>query len=242
MKKEPRAPENVADLPVEFANAVSSLIDHAQRGALKEFKGDSTRDVRRVAFGLEIIRQLVDDRFAKVEQRGNYDDVPGEALWQAKEIVHALLTGEDHPILKYVLGIRKSGFRSQDQGAKQADILKKEPRACIVGLCRAYAKAARVKLYPATEKVIETFRGSQGFSFTVPQVRRWDDRFRRDQDPMPDVFAESIITEARSLKGSQYPTPLSDRVLIVGRTRVWIRWHVPLVLDDGKPVRTYPRP
>jgi hypothetical protein len=222
-KKEPRVPENIADLPEEFANAVSKLIDYTHRRKLEEFEGDDSLDVRRVAFGLEMIRQLVDDRFGKVEKRGNYDDIPSEALWQAKEIVYALLTGEDHPILKYVVGIRSSGFRSQDQSAAQADILKKEPRACIVGLARAYAQAAGLKLFPATKAVVATFRDY----FTVAQVRTWDSRFRKAKDATPDMFANSFMAEGASLSD---PPILSDRVLMVGRTRVWIRWHVPLAL------------
>jgi hypothetical protein len=220
-KKEPRAPETIAELPAEFANAVSRLIDYAHRPTPEEFEGDESLDVRRVAFGLEIIRQIVDDRFTIVEKRGNYDDIPSEALWQAKEIVHALLTGEDHPIQKYVVGIRSSRFRCQDQSAAQADILKKEPRACIVGLVRAYAQAKGLKLLPAAKKVIDTF----GDYFTVPQVRTWDNRFRKVQDTAPDAFADSFLKEAASL---DHPTALSDHVLRVGRTRVWIRWHVPL--------------
>src|SRR5512132_3066432 len=85
-------------LPIrEFMDQVDRLID---RVLLKESwsRGEESRDVRRVAFGLVALRRLVEREIAATPLY----DLSAKGLIEAAEILEALTTGFQHPVHDYL--------------------------------------------------------------------------------------------------------------------------------------------
>ena len=95
----------------DFAKHVTKLYDLVTSGNLKESKGDEPREVRQVAFGLATIHKLVKREHAAVGNQAAAD----MGLLEAGKIVDALVTGLNHPIHRYIKGLRSGKYRPQRQ-------------------------------------------------------------------------------------------------------------------------------
>jgi hypothetical protein len=90
-------------LAADFARRVLELLVKAQTG---EASPEKDPDVRRVAFGLAFITHGVK----------NYSQIAAAAESEANEavaIIDALTTGREHPIWRYIRGVRAFKYRSQ---------------------------------------------------------------------------------------------------------------------------------
>ncbi len=223
------------DEDADFTAAVIGLYKAALGGRLQTFVGNQDRDVRKVAFGLTILRQLVDREM----RAGNPD--PGLPLLEAQQIIDALTTGRNHPVWQHVRGLKTERFRPQRAAPNSLESL---GRIAVVALVRAYAQTASVSARAARGAVIEACRFAD-FEFGAEQIKGWDRTFRKEQDQGPDAFANQFIEDASKLyraieenderaKNLEWFARLdaSDRLLAIGRKRVWQLWAVPGTSGD----------
>jgi hypothetical protein len=221
----------------DFAAAVIELYKAAMRGELEKFAGTQDREVREVAFGITIIRQLL-DREAKAEKA---PPDPAKPVLGALAIVDALTSGRDHPIWRHIAGLKSKRFRMQNAPPNRAEHL---GRVCVVGLVRAYQQTANVSAKVARDAVIAACR-FEDFAFGTEQIKRWDRTFREQNEQGPDAFANLFFDEVKKLeeaieagderaKGFEWFTKLGpdDRVLAIGRKRVWQTWAIPGAQND----------
>jgi hypothetical protein len=207
----------------DFAAAVIDLYKHAIRGKLAKFSGNQDREVRRVAFGLTIIRQLVEREL----RASNAPVDPATPLIEGLAIIDALTGGRDHPIWRHIAGLRSGRFRPQNAPPNLIEELR---RACVVGLVRAYAQTATASQRAAREAVIKACRFND-FEFGAEQIKRWDRTYREQQDQGPDAFANEFIKRSKTLKEPPMP---EDRVLRIGRDWIWRLCAVPDATNDSE--------
>jgi len=221
----------------DFAAAVIDLYNAAIRGELKIFSGNQDREVREVAFGITIIRQLL-DREAKADKA---QPDPTKPILGALAIVDALTSGRDHPIWRHIAGLKSKRFRMQNA---PPNLLEQMGRVVVVGLVRAYQEVANVSASAARDAVIAACR-FRDFEFGKEQIRRWDRTFREQSEQGPDAFANLFFEGVKKLeeaieagderaKDLEWFTKLGPegRVLAIGRMRVWQIWAVPGAQSD----------
>jgi hypothetical protein len=202
------APENNGD----FAAAVIKLYDHAVKKSTGPFEGNISRQVRQAAFGLALLRQLVQQHAKSIALS---KDLPSSGIGEALGILDHLITGKDHPIARHINGIHSGRFR---QG-HPANAIENEGRKIVVAVVRAYAKAANTSQLKARQVVVAEAAKNPDCNFTEHQIKKWDDRFRgREGAPSdgPDVYAAKL-SEAGD----------ATEILALGLTWIWKLWAVP---------------
>jgi hypothetical protein len=173
------------------------------------------------------------DREAKAS---NAPPDPATPILGALAIIDALTSGRDHPIWRHIAGLKSKRFRMQNAPPNQAEQV---GRIFVVGLVRAYQQTANVSRRAAIQAVIEACRFPD-FEFGADQIKRWDRTFREQHEQGPDAFANHVFERVKKLekaieagderaKDYEWFTKLGpdERVLAIGRTRVWQMWAVP---------------
>ena len=202
----------------DFATAVITLYSAALSNKLHTYSGNRNRDVRKVAFGLTTLRQLVDREM----RAGNPD--PGLPLLEAQQIIDALTTGRNHPVWHHVRGLKTGSFRPQRSAPNSVERL---GRIAVVGLVGAYAQTANVSQRAAREVVVQVCR-FKDFQFKTEQLKGWDRTFREQKEQGPEAFASHFVERAATLNEPATP---EDRVLRVGRDTIWRLWGVASVTE-----------
>ena len=193
---------------VQLAAEVRELYDTAISGHLGDHPDVGDDDVRKVAFGLVILRQITDQFLKKFEADPDPRRIPNSGLPDASAIIDALTTGKDHAIFRYIKGLRASRKR---RGADQ------ERREMLGGLACAYAEAAGVSVREASLAVVEFIKPNGRFN--DEQLRKWV----RDYDV--SRYTERFLNEAKAFDDR----PLAEEVLKVGRKHFWRYWTTPSV-------------
>lgn len=206
----------------KFATEVIELYQAATEGsALKQQRNNS--DVRRAAFGLVALKQLVDREMLRF--RSDPERLNETGILEAAAIIDALTTGREHPVWQHIKAMQSEKYRRGltppvDRGQRSRDML--------AGLVLAYQKQANVKLAPAIDAVHKGIR-SDDFSFTPGQLRQYVNR----GGAAAQDFARSFLRyEAEVPKDVTDP---GDRILIVGRAELSPYLSVP-VLDPLKSI------
>jgi hypothetical protein len=154
--------------PAEFAAAVNGLCAYLSGNRARPFKGNSAREVRQVAFGLNLFREMLDSYAEKV----HWTRRPATGLMEAYAILDHLETGRAHPVATHVRGIHSGKFRPQHMRVHK---LEAEGRMMLVGFVRAYAQTAKVSSNAARTKAV-AIAAEEGISFTNGQVMQWERR------------------------------------------------------------------
>jgi hypothetical protein len=192
---------------VQLAADVRELYDAAISGNLADHPDVGDDDVRKLAFGFAILRQITDQFLKKFEADPDPRRLPNSGLPDASAIIDALTTGKDHVIFRYIKGLRASRKRGADQ----------ERREMLGGLVRAYKKAAAVSDREASLAVVEFIKPNG--RFTDEQLRKWV----RDYDV--SRYTERFLNDAKAFNDR----PLAEEVLKVGRKHFWRYWTTPSV-------------
>lgn len=199
-------PEN----PGKFAKAVNDLYRHAVECKPEPFQGNVSLEVRQAAFGLALIRQLLDQHAKSIYLSA---DMPGSGIREAYGILDHLTTGRDHPISKHIKGIHSGAFRPQHA---EVNSIERFGQKIIVGLVRAYMAATGAKQAEALRQAVNAAKKA-GSDFTAEQIRGWDKKFTRETDRGPDYLAAEL-----SKKGDP------QLILDLGATWIWKWWGVPM--------------
>jgi hypothetical protein len=194
VKKKGGPPSDAGD----FAAAVNKMVDWLNGPQTSRFTGNVSSDVRQVAYGLTLLRQLLD---SCTKQIALSERIPTTGIKEAYAILDHLRTGRKHPISFHVQGIHSGRFRPS---RAPANALEQEARKVAVGVARAYAQVARISANAARGKVVSDAR-ELGIKFTNDAIKKWDDRFRGQEgvdgpasayDPGPDVWMSSLLRGA----------------------------------------------
>jgi hypothetical protein len=189
----------------------------------KRSKADWPRDVRQVALGLVVLRQLVDNYKAELAGK-SADWRANSAIAEADAIIEALVTGHAHPIWDHINSLRSGDFRPQHAPVTR---IERQRQLCLIGAIYAYSDASAKRHAEARRIVLESVP-SNDFSFTTEQVRKWMSRLA--DDPGWREYAEKIKKRAGELN-SQFQ--LDERILAAGRELIWEMWSVPVIKPDG---------
>ena len=171
--------------PAEFAAAVNRLCAYLSGDRMRPFKGNSAREVRQVAFGLNLIREMLDSYSKKV----HWARRPATGLTEAYAILDHLETGRAHPISSHIQGIHSGKFRPQHMRVHKLEI---EGRMMVTGFVRAYAQTAKVSSNAARKKAV-AIAAEEGIPFTNGQVMQWERRadqygLRKDLEKWENEF------------------------------------------------------
>jgi hypothetical protein len=189
----------------QLAADVIDIYQAAISGKLAD-RGPVDDEVREVAFGLAILRQITDHYLKKFEADPDVTRLPSSGLCDASRIIDALTTGKDHVIFRYIRGLRASRKRG-DQ----------ECHEMLGGLVSAYAKAKgqKTSIREAALAVVE---------FIEPDGRFDDEQLRRWARMDVSRYTERFLNEAKASAGDR---PLAEEVLKVGRLHFWRYWTTP---------------
>ena len=88
--------------PGEFASSVIKMYDYLLGDRTHPFKGNTAREVRQVAFGLNLIRAMLDD-FVKGRDS---EEMPRSGVREAYAILDHLTSGHKQPVSAHIKGIR----------------------------------------------------------------------------------------------------------------------------------------
>jgi hypothetical protein len=193
---------------VQLAEDVVELYEAAISGKLADHPDIGDDDVREVAFGLAVLRQITDHHLKKFEVDPDLTRLPSSGLREASAIIDAMTSGKDHVIFRYIKGLRASRKRGADQ----------ERHEMLGGLVHAYAKAKgpKTSVREAAMAVVE---------FIEPNGRFDDEQLRRWARMDVDRYTERFLNEAKAF-GDR---PLAEEVLKVGRLHFWRYWTTPSV-------------
>jgi hypothetical protein len=191
---------------VQLAADVIELYGATISGKLVDRPDVGDDDVRKVAFGLAVLRQMTDQFLKKFEADSDLSRLPSSGLPDASAIIDALTTGKDHVIFRYIKGLRTSRKGGADQ----------ERREMLGGLVRAYKKAAGVSDREASLAVVEFIKPNGRFD--DEQLRRWVRIYDVSR------YTEQFLNEAKA-----NDRPLAEEVLKVGRLHFWRYWTTPSV-------------
>jgi hypothetical protein len=213
----------------DFAQRVLEVLMKVQAG---KASSEKDRDVRRVAVGLAFITHGVKN----YSQMGaGADSGASEAL----AIVDALTSGREHPIWRYIRGVRAFKYRSQDAPVNGIDA---ERQHMIIGVALAYqeqthcsesdairvvARACSLPDLPLDAELIEKswLKNLKNKPSTRPRamraIRGWQDLIRK-----------------RAQVGGLSESP-SDRILEAGRWLIWRASSVPVIQAEGETTDTH---
>jgi hypothetical protein len=202
----------------EFAQRV---VDGRAKARAGQPSPEKDRDVRRVIAGLEFIDGAVNRRIVTGPEFGAND---------ALAVVRALMTGEDHPVWKYL-----DGIRSESQHAPLNSVDAKL-RYMIVGLGLAYQEAAKCSRAEAFKVIAHACRlPDQSFDAKLID-KSWLGHSRKkygkgERAPMNRIrWYKNYVRRMADTLDSSYS--LSDRILEAGRWFIWKEWSVPFFQDD----------
>jgi hypothetical protein len=205
----------------DFAQRVLEVLVKAQAG---EPASEKNPDVRRVAIGLAFITKRVK----------NYSEITVGADSGANEalaIINALTSGREHPIWRYLRGVRASKFRSQ----APVNVIDAERQHMMIGVALAYqgktncteseairvvARACSLPDLPFDAELIERswLKNLKNKTSTRPRavraIRKWEDLVRK-----------------RAEAGGSSES-LSERILEAGRWLIWRACSVPVIQAD----------
>jgi hypothetical protein len=196
----------------DFARKVIGLYRHAVARPGETYPGNQDLDVRRVALGLALMRQLLDEHSRRPHRLA---DIAESGIAEARGILAHLTTGEDHPVARHIVSLRTR--RPQNAPANAID---KTRQANIVGVVRAYGVVANVPESVAIRKVVQALKGTE-LDMSEGQVRNWHNR----TDQLADKFASHLLSLA---------APDPGRVLALGVTHIMCLSGVPPI-DGGAP-------
>ena len=140
-------------------------------------------------------------------------------LFDAAEMLEAMMTGHDHPIFDFMQGIRAS---KRPQSAPPT-IRELAGRLTLVGMVRAYCIAANVKPATALRVVVETC-SFEDFKFTPDQIRGWEREWAKCDNRDVDAFTNTIMQDAERLPATR---DLKDRVIEAGIKYAFATWVTP---------------
>jgi hypothetical protein len=202
----------------DFAQRVLDVLVKEQAG---EASSEKDPDVRRVAVGLAFITKGVK----------NYSEIAVGADAGANEalaIVNALTSGREHPLWRYLRGVRAFKFRSQ----APVNVIDAERQHMIIGVALAYqantncteseairvvARACSLPDLPFDAELIEKswFKNLKNKASTRPRamqaIRRWE-----------------VLIQKRAEAGGSLES-LSERILEAGRWLIWRACSVPVI-------------
>jgi hypothetical protein len=211
--------------PGEFAEAVVRLYDYLLGARTLPFKGNDAQEVRQVAFGLNLIREMLDcwvkGRDSELMQRSG--------VREAYAILDHLTTGRRHPISVHIRGIHSGRYRPS---RAPVNAIEHEAQRVVVGVCRAYARSANISANAARTKVVAASR-KIGIHFTKDMIKKWDDRFKRP-DGVEETDAKADFRSEAYAHGLLSETDRDpERVLGLGLT--WIsKWCAVPRLPDTR--------
>jgi hypothetical protein len=179
------------DDDVEFAHSVIDLYKWELSDKKQAYAGKLSRDVRRVAYGLVLIRQLLDE---KMRSLSGAPDIAASGIREAYGILDHLTTGLDHPIATHIAGIRSKDFRPHKVSIAEIGSL---AQAVVVGAMRAVARSEKTTEAAARRAIVNKFAGSE-YAFTEAQIKGWHYKFDGTKDGLPDAICNEILRAAEA--------------------------------------------
>jgi hypothetical protein len=203
---------------VDFAQRVLEVLVKAQAG---EASSEKDADVRRVAVGLAFITHAVK----------NYSQIAAGAESEANEglaIIDALTSGREHPIWRYVRGVRAFKYRSQ----ASVNGIDAERRHMIIGVALAYQAKTNCSESEAI-RVVARACSLPDLRFDAELIEKsWLKNLKNKPSTRPRAmkairgWQELIQKKAEAGGLSESP---SERILEAGRWLIWRACSVPIV-------------
>jgi hypothetical protein len=201
------------DSPSQFAADVIETYKAAMEKLPR--RADLDQDVRKVAFGLVALRQVINELLPKFAADPDMYRLPSSGLVDAAAILDALTSGADHPIWKHIEGLQSGAYRP---GRAPKVETERRRQAIAGGLVLALRKSGYPSDRGAAKLIISEIK-SQDFSFTEDQVRKWKDH------PEAPEYAEKIIKISRTVPGEKNEI---ERIMTAGRTEIFKWWSAPV--------------
>ena len=202
--------------PGDFAEAVCALYKHSTKRESEPFRGNVSIEVRRAAFGLALIRNLLDACARSISLSA---DIPASGIREAYAILDHLTAGRKHPISRHIDGIHSGKYRPQHA---PGNAIEREGQKIVVGVVRAYMIAACVLESEALRKTIAA-AAERECNFTVDQIKGWSKKFSQENDQGPDYYAATLS------KAGDAP-----QILALGATWIWKWWGAPMPPTEGE--------
>jgi hypothetical protein len=190
-----------ADIRSEFATKVHAL--YKARLARIPVTIAYEPDVRRVAYGLVALRQAL-DHFLEHHRKEPMRLAAG-GVFEADDILAALVSGTAHPISKYLQSLKSSGQRHSRPPPSQRE---QSIRAMLAGAVLAYEKtgSSREEAAKAVSAGIRTAERK----FSAGQLKQWIVR----NGEAPAWFAGQFAADAVMVPDCD---SAGERILIVAR-------------------------
>jgi hypothetical protein len=190
--------------PAEFAAAVSNAVKANLEGTRPTNPNASHRDVRRVANGLALLKQLTDQQHAEMKARGDRN-YRGTGVLDAIDILEALLTGCDHPIREHLEGLKSR------RGSRPPTAFEEWRRGLVLGIVRALQSTGMSERGAVDLVICKYVFRAQGFQLRAEQIRGWP-----VNEALVGAAARTFIQEAEKLASPPSPPKLQDRILLAG--------------------------
>ena len=218
----------------DFAAAVLHAYKRALGLIADKHPSDDDHDVREAAFGLAAIRQLLNEKVDQIKQKPfDSDALTATGIANALALFDSLTTGKDHPIQRYISGLKSRRFRSN---AAPPNELVNLGRAIIVATMRLLQETGSSQT-SAAQLVCDCLDG--GHQLTINKVKGWDRTFRETEHAMP-LAAMNDLRQASERKDPALS--LQDRILQSAQdmlARFWVTPQFPPVL--GKSPHSIPK-
>jgi hypothetical protein len=139
-------------------------------------------------------------------------DIPQSGVAEAYGILAHLTTGNDHPVARYINGLKTARYRPQHAPSNAIEVTR---HAVIVGLVRAIEAMTGVPRSEAVRLAI-TAAESVDIELKETQVRNWVNRLNGNTSV--EGFANHFLREA---------APDREKILALGATDISVWWSVP---------------
>jgi hypothetical protein len=194
----------------DFAQRVLEVLVKAQAG---EASSEKDPDVHRVSVGLAFIRKGVK----------NYSQIAAGADSGASEalaIIDALTSGREHPIWRYIRGVRAFKYRSQ----APVNIIDAERQHMIIGVALAYQAKANCSESEAIRAVARAC-SLPDLPFDPELIEKsWLKKLKNRPSTRPRTMRAirgwRDLIRKRAEAGDSSESP-SERVLEAGRWLIW---------------------
>jgi hypothetical protein len=167
-----------AELRAKFGKQVIELYEATLAGnKILENAGDL--DVRRVAYGLVALRQVVDYVFQ--QHRNDQIRLCEMGMYEADEILSALTTGTAHPIRRY---LKSKATSSRPPPSKRENTI----RSMLAGAVLAYEKIEGCQTRQDAAEAVSAGIKTADQTFSAGQLMKWIDRDEKGAIRFRDQF------------------------------------------------------
>jgi hypothetical protein len=211
----------------DFAQRVLQVLVKAQAGGASSEKDP---DIRRVAVGLAFIAHGVKNYARTVG--------PESGAKEALAVIDALTSGREHPIWRYIRGVRAFKYRPQ----APVNGIDAERQHMIIGVALAYQAKANCTESEAI-RVVARACSLPDLPFDAELIEKsWLKNLKNKASTRPRAMRAirgwQDLTRRRAEAGGSSEPP-SERILEAGRWLIWRASSVPVIQAEGETTDTH---